>query len=94
MSQDQFNRPYSEDTARMIDDEVRKLIDTQYQRAKQLLRDRKEELEKLAQTLLDKEVLIRTDVEKLIGLRPSDIAANAKKALAVAAAAENISTEI
>ena len=93
MSQDQFNRPYSEDTARMIDDEVRKLIDTQYQRAKQLLRDRKEELEKLAQTLLDKEVLIRTDVEKLIGLRPSDIAANVKKALA-AAAAESVSTEI
>jgi AFG3 family protein len=71
MSQDQFNRPYSEDTARMIDDEVRKLIDSQYVRAKELLTERKEELELLAQTLLEKEVLIKSEVEKLIGPRTS-----------------------
>jgi AFG3 family protein len=74
MSQDQFGRPYSEDTARMIDDEVRKLIDGQYIRAKQLLTDRRVELEALANTLLEKEVLTRVDVEKLIGKRPCDVA--------------------
>jgi AFG3 family protein len=78
MSQDQFNRPYSEDTARMIDDEVRKLIDIQYQRAKQLLTDHRAELELLAHTLLEKEVLTRVDLEKLIGFRPSDVIAKAK----------------
>jgi AFG3 family protein len=87
MSQDQFNRPYSEDTARMIDDEVRKLIDVQYQRAKQLLTDHREQLELLAHTLLEKEVLTRVDLEKLIGFRPSDVIAKAKaKALADAVA--------
>ncbi len=70
MSQDQFGRPYSEDTARMIDDEVRKLIESQYVRAKKLLTDKRNELELLAQTLLDKEVLVKSEVEKLIGLRP------------------------
>ena len=70
MSQDQFSRPYSEDTARMIDDEVRKLIEGQYVRAKKLLTDKRNELELLAQTLLDKEVLVKSEVEKLIGLRP------------------------
>jgi cell division protease FtsH len=74
MSQDQqFNRPYSENTAMMIDGEVRNLIESQYTRAKQLLRDKKEQLEILAQTLLEKEVLLKSDLEKLIGLRPIDI---------------------
>jgi AFG3 family protein len=73
MSQEQFSKPYSEDTARMIDDEVRKLIDSQYIRAKQLLTERKDALEKLAQTLLEKEVMTKSDVEKLIGKRPSDV---------------------
>ena len=81
MSQDQFNRPYSEDTARLIDDEVRKLIDIQYQRAKQLLTEHRAELELLAHTLLEKEVLTRKDLEKLIGLRPSDVVAKAKAKL-------------
>ncbi len=75
MSQDQqFNRPYSENTAMMIDGEVRNLIESQYARAKQLLRDKKEQLEILAQTLLEKEVLLKSDLEKLIGLRPVDVA--------------------
>ncbi len=70
MQQDQFNKPYSDDTANMIDEEVRKLIDSQYDRAKALLRDRREELEALAQQLLTKEVLLKSDVERLIGPRP------------------------
>ena len=72
MQQDQFNKPYSDDTATMIDEEVRKLIDSQYDRAKALLRDRRDELELLAQELLTKEVLLKSDVERLVGPRPGD----------------------
>lgn len=70
MSQDQFNKPYSNETARMIDEEVRKLIESQYKRAQELLSEKKEQLALLAQTLLDKEVLLKSDVERLIGPRP------------------------
>lgn len=68
----QFQKPYSDDTATLIDDEVRKLVDGQYERAKNLLIEKREELEKIAQALLEKEVLIKSDVEKLIGPRPYD----------------------
>ena len=62
MSQDQFQRPYSDATARLIDDEVRIMIDGQYQRAKQVLTKHRRELELLAQTLLEKEVLVKSDL--------------------------------
>jgi AFG3 family protein len=71
MSQDQFQRPYSDETARLIDDEVRKMIDGQYQRAKQVLTKHRKELELLAQTLLEREVVVKSDLEKLIGIRPT-----------------------
>jgi cell division protease FtsH len=70
MSQDQFQKPYSDDTATLIDDEVRKLVESQYLRAQQLLRERRNELEILAQELLAKEVLLKSDVVNLIGPRP------------------------
>ncbi|HMQ07689.1 MAG TPA: ATP-dependent zinc metalloprotease FtsH [Saprospiraceae bacterium] len=70
LAQDQFNKPYSDDTAKMIDEEVRNLIDQQYQRAQNLLIERREELNTLAQALLEKEVILKSDVEKLIGARP------------------------
>ncbi len=70
MSQDQFNKPYSDDTAKMIDQEVRSLIDSQYQRAQKLLTDKRDELNRLSSALLDKEVILKSDVEKLIGKRP------------------------
>ncbi len=73
MSQDQFNKPYSNETAQMIDEEVRQLIDIQYKRAQALLGDKMEQLNQLAQTLLEKEVLLKTDVERLIGKRPMPI---------------------
>jgi cell division protease FtsH len=65
-----FTKPYSDETARLIDEEVRKLIDDAYDRTKQLLTDKKAEVEKLAEALLDKEVLFQSDVETLIGPRP------------------------
>jgi len=73
MSKDQFQKPFSEATASMIDEEVRIIIEAQYQRAKKLLTERRNELEILANRLLEKEVLIKSDVEKLIGPRPYDV---------------------
>jgi AFG3 family protein len=71
MSNDSFNRPYSDETASLMDKEVRKLADAQYERAQVLLSERRVELETLAHQLLEKEVLLKSDVEKLIGPRPS-----------------------
>jgi cell division protease FtsH len=71
--QDQFQKPYSDDTAKMIDEEVRKLIESQYEMAKKLLTEKRSELEALANALLENEVLLKSDVVKLIGLRPNDI---------------------
>lgn len=65
-----FTKPYSDETSSMIDEEVRKLVNSQYERAQKLLTERREELEILAQTLLEKEVLLKSDVERLIGKRP------------------------
>lgn len=73
MSQDQFNKPYSNETARLIDDEVRILIEAQYKRAQELLEEKRDELNKLANTLLEKEVLLKSDVERLIGPRPMPV---------------------
>lgn len=70
MNQNQFAKPYSDDTATMIDNEVRLLINDQYKRAKKLLKERKKELEILANELLEKEVLLKSDVERLIGPPP------------------------
>ncbi|WP_052324168.1 ATP-dependent zinc metalloprotease FtsH [Flavihumibacter sp. ZG627] len=65
-----FTKPYSEETSRIIDEEVRNLIDAAYERTKQLLTERKAQVEILAEKLLDKEVLFQSDVEHLIGKRP------------------------
>jgi AFG3 family protein len=65
-----FTKPFSEETGKMIDEEVRKLIDNAYQTTKKLLLDKKEDVEKLAKELLKKEVLFKSDVEALIGKRP------------------------
>jgi AFG3 family protein len=70
MNNDSFNRPYSDDTATLMDNEVRKLADSAYERAKILLAERRSELELIAQHLLEKEVLLKSDLEKLIGPRP------------------------
>jgi cell division protease FtsH len=65
-----FTKPYSEETAKMIDEEVRKLIDSAYVHTKKLLKEKKDKVEKLAEALLLKEVLFQSDVERLIGKRP------------------------
>ena len=65
-----FTKPYSDSTAEKIDQEVKRIIDNAYSRTKNLLTDKKEELEKIANKLLEKEILFQNDLEKLIGKRP------------------------
>lgn len=65
-----FTKPYSEETGKMIDHEVRNIIDKAYEKTKALLTEKKTEVEKLAKELLVKEVLFKSDVEQLIGKRP------------------------
>ncbi len=65
-----FQKPFSEETGKIIDEEVRKMIDAAYHRTLDLLQSRKAEVEKLAQALLTREVLHKSDVEELIGNRP------------------------
>lgn len=64
-----FTKPYSEETARMIDVEVQKIINEQYERAKKILSDHTEGHNKLAQVLLEREVIYTEDVEHIFGKR-------------------------
>jgi cell division protease FtsH len=66
----QFDKPYSERTAEIIDEEISKLIEGQYERAKELLRGNREKLEVLAQELLTKEVIFRDNLVEIFGERP------------------------
>lgn len=66
---DAFTKPYSDDTARVIDEEVSKLIETQYQRALKLLAENKEKLCALAEKLLESEVIFKEDLEAIFGKR-------------------------
>jgi cell division protease FtsH len=70
MQSDSFQKPYSDGTASMIDKEVRELAEKQYIRAQALLTEKRNELELLANALLEKEVLLKSDVERLVGPRP------------------------
>lgn len=66
----QFSKPYSEKTAEIIDNEVRSLIAAVYETTKQLLIDKRDGLEKLANKLLEKEILFQADLEEILGKRP------------------------
>lgn len=67
-----FGKPYSEQTAKVIDEEISKLIETQYQRAVNILTENRDKLDALAQKLLDKEVIFREDLEEIFGKRAWD----------------------
>ena len=66
---DSFTKPYSEDTARIIDEEVSKLVEGQYQRALQVLSENQDKLTELAEQLLAKEVIFKEDLERIFGKR-------------------------
>ncbi|VAW16515.1 Cell division protein FtsH [hydrothermal vent metagenome] len=67
-----FSKPYSEETARTIDQEISKIIEKQYLRAIQVLTENKDKLITLAERLLEKEVIFKEDLEKIFGKRPFD----------------------
>ena len=71
-SDNTFSKPYSEETGKIIDDEVRKLVDSAYTRVKQMLWDKIEVVKTIAEELLKKEVLFKDDLERLIGKRLYD----------------------
>ena len=68
-----FTKPYSEETSKLIDEEVRLLINKAYIRTKNLLTEKLDQVKVLAQELLKKEVLYQADLERLIGKRPWDV---------------------
>lgn len=65
-----FSKPYSEKTAELIDKEISKIIEEQYQRAITILEENKDKLNELAEVLLDKEVIFKDNLEKIFGKRP------------------------
>jgi cell division protease FtsH len=67
-----FSKPYSEETARTIDQEISLLIEAQYQRAIQILQENKDKLNALADILIEKEVIFKDDLETIFGKRPYD----------------------
>jgi ATP-dependent metalloprotease FtsH len=67
-----FNKPYSETTAKTIDEELSVMVETAYIRAKNILLENRDKLEKLAMRLLEKEVIFREDLEEIFGKRPYD----------------------
>jgi ATP-dependent metalloprotease FtsH len=69
-NENSFSKPFSEETGKMIDDEVRKLVDKAYQRVKQMLVDKTDAVKTIAEELLKKEVLFKDDMERLLGKRP------------------------
>jgi AFG3 family protein len=70
MAENSFDKPYSQKTAELIDEEVRAFVSEAYKKALELLTERKPEMELLAQHLIEKEVLFKDDVTALIGRRP------------------------
>lgn len=74
---DSFTKPYSDETARVIDEEVSKLIETQYQRALQILSENKDKLTLLAEKLLTDEVIFKEDLEIIFGKRAWETAEEA-----------------
>jgi len=65
-----FSKPYSENTAQIIDEEIRIIVETAYERAKSIISGNKEKIEKLAEKLLEKEVIYKEDLEEIFGKRP------------------------
>jgi cell division protease FtsH len=67
-----FSKPYSEKTAELIDKEVSEMVETAYKRTIRILTDNKDKLEKLAENLLDKEVIFKENLEVIFGKRKWD----------------------
>ncbi len=86
-----FTKPYSESTAKLIDEEVKRMIQEQYDRAKAILKEHQEGHNRLAQLLMDREVIFAEDVEEIFGKRPW--ASRSEEILANGEPTEKASTE-
>jgi cell division protease FtsH len=73
-----FSKPYSEETAQIIDAEISKIIEGQYKRAIEILQEHKDKLILLANRLLEKEVIFKDDLEKIFGKRPFEVEVEAE----------------
>ncbi|MFC5282601.1 ATP-dependent zinc metalloprotease FtsH [Pedobacter alpinus] len=91
--QESFTKPYSEVTARIIDEEVSKLIESQYARALSVLEENKENLTLLAEKLLSTEVIFKEDLEAIFGKRPFDENTTELLAQEVASSVSNTTTQ-
>jgi AFG3 family protein len=89
-----FNRPYSEKTAELIDNEVKKLIENAYIKTKELLMQNKDKLTKLADKLLEKEVIFKEDLLDIFGKRPYDTEEKSDDEKSPVDAAENLNGSI
>jgi len=65
-----LHKPFSEETARNIDAEVRRIVDEAYQQCKNLLIEKKDQVQAIAEELLKKEMLVRDDLIRILGPRP------------------------
>ena len=74
-----FSKPYSEETAQIIDAEISKIIEGQYKRAIEILQEHKDKLILLANRLLEKEVIFKDDLEKIFGKRPFEVEAKVEE---------------
>ena len=68
--ENQFTKPYSEQTGQLIDNQVRSLIEQAFRKTTELLTEKRSDVEKVARLLMEKEVLNRADMERLLGKRP------------------------
>lgn len=85
-----FTKPYSEETSRVIDEEVSKIIEKAYRRAKDLLETNKEKLRNLAKVLLEREVIFKDDLQEIVGDRPYPDPEEVKEAAIAAAEDKSI----
>ncbi|MCB0621909.1 MAG: hypothetical protein KDC41_25100, partial [Saprospiraceae bacterium] len=74
-----LHKPYSEETAQLIDEEVRKLVQKAYARTKKLLIEHRDQLETLAEQLLEKEVILKKDLPAIFGEKETKAGATSKK---------------
>ena len=91
-----FTKPYSEETAKIIDQEIKKIIDSQYERAKAILKKHEDKLHQLSNKLLETEVIFKEDLETIFGKRPfqkEEIEPKVKKTISKTSAKKASSTK-
>jgi cell division protease FtsH len=92
-TRDTFTKPFSEETARAIDDEVRRILEESYARAREIIEQNNDKINQMADLLLDKETIYAEDIELILGPSAQSLKAKAEKAEAEADAKPNENTE-